>query len=170
MGSLNFLLWNTDFCSYTFSNTVVCLILNKRNFTVIQSRKNCYILSYFIGMSVLTYVEMLAKSSAELSMSMLPSSSFHWKGSTVDIMILTMWVYVIFQQYRYIESKYGIREWGAECFESKKREKLLKMFHVRFYRCTFLISYSFESIGPLVNLQFFRQFFHPYSTKDMLSR
>ena len=160
MGSLNFLLWNTDFC----------LILNKRNFTVIQSRKNCYILSYLIGMSVLTYVEMLAKPSAELSMSMLPSSSFQRKDSTVVIMILTMWVYVIFQQYQYIESKYGIRGWGTECFESKKREKLLKMFHVRFYSCTFLISCSFESIGALVNLQFFRQFFHPYSTKYMLSR
>ena len=160
MGSLNFLLWNTDFC----------LILNKRNFTVIQSRKNCYILSYLIGMSVLTYFEMLAKPSAELSMSMLPSSSFQRKDSTVVIMILTMWVYVIFQQYQYIESKYGIRGWGTECFESKKREKLLKMFRVRFYRCTFLISCSFESIGALVNLQFFRQFFHPYSTKYMLSR
>ena len=60
-------------------------------------------------MSVLTYVEMLAKPSAELSMSMLPSSSFQRKDSTVVIMILTMWVYVVFQQYQYIESKYGIR-------------------------------------------------------------
>ena len=77
----------------TFSNTSSWPTLNKRNFTIRWSRKTCYILSYLIWISIVIYVEMLAKPSAEPSMSILPLSSSQSKDNSVDI-IFTVWVYV----------------------------------------------------------------------------
>ena len=78
---------------HTFSNTSSWPTLNKRNFTISWSRETCYILSYLIWISIVTYVQMLAEPSAEPSMSILPLSSSQSKDNSVDI-IFTVWVYV----------------------------------------------------------------------------
>ena len=129
MGNLDlmfFLLWDTVFCRYTHFQIWVSgqpwirgtsqLIL-VFNFTIDSwSWKTCYILSYLLWFSIVTYFKMLAKPSAEPSMSILPLSSSQSKDNSVDI-IFTVWVYVAVKLTAVLI--YWINRWSGECFESR---------------------------------------------------